>query len=421
MFKRENAPYLFTLIIATLGWLLTRAVDEMTKSPLVAYSISESVNGKGGRQFSVRVHNISAATAFRNLYVVLTNLDGERSSFTDAKIEYEPPAYVDKLRKTEAYYGNTWAGILLTDLQPKTAVRLVTQIQGLDVPVVRCESATDTVRLVKTGLRTCLLEHETEILLLLALVLCLLLGFYIFYLAKATPATGAVLATTILLAASGFCSAGTIRVIDDATGRGVQCDIYREDENAQRHRAGPTDRNGIYPVRESGKSGEKYVALSDDYNPGSAECPVGDATIRVRKTIWLKDHVMKAEFLNSAGAPAAAAVEFRKASLIAEKNHDKPLFNELEYHVAEGTAKALGVQQPFVETADGVRSSADLKVTVQKYQRDRDLKPTGALNTDTIRDMAVNLVSPEPVSHIARNRKPAAAQPKRPSDLIRRM
>jgi hypothetical protein len=391
MFKKENAPYLFTLIIATLGWLLTRAVDEVTKSPLVAYTVHESVNVQGGREFTVRVHNISRATAFRNLYVVLTNLDGVRSKFTDANAEYEAPAHVSEERKTTAGWGNTWAGILLKDLQPESAVRLATRIEGPDTPLVRCESATDTVRLVEENWHTWLVEEETGILLWLALILVLLLIFYVVCLARAKPAASVTaIAVPIALFASGVCSAGTLRVVDDATGRGVQCSIYREDENAQRHRATRTNRNGVCSITDSGKAGEKYVAVSEEYNPNSVECPVVNATIRVRRTVWLRDHLAKAEFLNSGGSSAAAALELRKASLIAEKHNDTKLFNQLEYGVVENAAKALGVEKPFVETAAGLRTSEALKTTVREYQKDRDLKPTGVLNSDTIRELAAN-------------------------------
>jgi hypothetical protein len=405
MFKRENAPYLFTLIIATLGWLLTRAVDEMTKSPLVGYSVHDSVDAQGLREFSVRVHNISAATAFRNLYLVLTNLDGVRSKFTQADIQYEPPVHVSKERKTVAEWGNTWAGAQLKELQPQTAIRLATQIEGPDDPVVRFESATDTVRLVKDGWLTYAVEHEMELLLWFAGGLVALLLFYVICLAKGKPAAaGPVAAAALVLATSGLCSAGTIRVVEDGTGRGVPCEIFREDRDAHRHLVGHTSPNGVYSLKERGKSGEKYIALSEDYNPGSVECPLADATIRVRKTVWLADHLKKAEFLNSADAPAAAALEFRRAALIAEKKQNTVLFNQLEYHVVETTAKALRVEQPFVETPGGVRSSTALKDTVQAYQRTRDLKPTGALNSDTIRDLAVTTI-PSRTEAVARNRR----------------
>ena len=87
------------------------------------------------------------------------------------------------------------------------------------------------------------------------------------------------------------------------------------------------------------------------------------------------------------------------------------MFNKLEYHVAENTAKALGVEQPFVETATGVRTGSALKTTLREYQKDRNLKPTGALNTDTIRELAMTNPSSAAVtgSQPTEARKPAAA------------
>src|SRR5438045_6996084 len=108
----------------------------MTKSPLVAYTVHDSINAKGVREFSVQVHNLSAATAFRNLYLVLTKLDGVRTKFTWADIQYPPPVHVSNERKTGAEWETTWAGARLVDLQPKTTLRLATQIEGPDEPVV---------------------------------------------------------------------------------------------------------------------------------------------------------------------------------------------------------------------------------------------------------------------------------------------
>jgi hypothetical protein len=388
LFKRDNAPYLFAIIIAILGWLITRSVDEITKSPLVVYDLDDSTNIDGARQLILRVRNISRTTAFRNLYVLLSDLDGNRSKFTKAAAHYEAPVHISEDRKTTAECGATWAGILIKDLQPNTAVRLVTTIAGSDTPTVRCESATDTIRLVKGGIVTWIIQNETAILLWLAVGLIALLLFYIVWLGTTRSAAAVVGSTLIIVLSHGICTAGTIRVIDDSSGKAVQCNIYLQDENALRHRAGRTDQNGLCRIDGNGKQGQKYVAVSEEYNPGFAECPITSTTITVSKTIYLADHLKKADYLTEVNAPAAAALELRKASVIAEKHHDDLFFNSLEYRVIQNAAKALGVDQPFVTTSSGVRPSDELTVTLREYQNEQDLKPTGKLNTDTIRRLA---------------------------------
>jgi len=391
MFRREQFPYFFTLILAAMSWLLTRAVDEKTKSPLIAYRIEDSSLGQGERSFTVRLHNISSATAFRNLHVVFTNLDGVKSKFSDAAIEYEPPAYIDKARKTEAEHEAVWALFPLNELQPKTAVRLVARIIGPDKPVIRCDSATDTVRLIEEGFfRTWIVEYETEILFGIAVALAGMLIVYAVSLHRGGVApAGAVAVMLLLLAPSAFAAPATIKVVDASNGRAVKCDIFYQDRTLQKRPVGKTNEQGICKVDQPGKPGEIYIAVSEEYNPGKTDCPLANATIRVRRTILLPDYVSKAEFFNSVGLPAAAALQFRKAALIAEKRADHKLFNELEYRVAEMTAKILNVRQPFVETVNGVRPSRELIEGLKQYQLSPEIKGSGKLSTETIRELAV--------------------------------
>jgi hypothetical protein len=184
MFKREQAPYLFTVAIAAIGWLVTRAVDETTKSPLLAYSICDRIE-HNERFFTVRLHNISTSTAFRQIYLALTNLDGTKSRFTWAAPEYEAPIHPSKLTKATPQWDTTWAGCLFSELQPRTSVLFKTKIDGRGTPQVRFDSTNDTVRLVKSGVLTIAVEYESEILLALAGVLTVLLVIYAIYLGKA--------------------------------------------------------------------------------------------------------------------------------------------------------------------------------------------------------------------------------------------
>jgi hypothetical protein len=236
----------------------------------------------------------------------------------------------------------------------------------------------------------------------LNVLLAALLVGYLIFLCLAKPAAAAVTAALALSLFARGSPAGTIRVIDDATEHAVLCEIFREDSDAKRHRAGVTDRNGLYTVGEQGKAGEKYVAISEQYNPAAVECPVADAVIRVRKTIWLQDHLAKAQFLASAGAPAPAALEWRKASLIAEKHNDQQTFSQFEFLVVNNAAKVLGVETPFVETSTGLRPSPDLKASVRDYQVSSNLKPTGALNTDTLRKLTITPGPAEPSGNATR-------------------
>lgn len=393
MLKLENVPFLFALIIATLGWLVTRAVDQAVKAPLVGYRMEEKAEADGKRTVSLRLRNISSVIAFRNLNVLLTYLDGQGSRFLKAEIQYEAPAHVSPERKTAALWDPTWAGVLVSELQPRGAVRLVAEVRGPDRPTVWCDSGTDTVRLVEEGWTTWVVMHETEILLWLALGLVVLLVVYVGYLAGNRPrATAVSLAVLLLLAISAaWCAAGTIRVVDASTGAGVECDIYHEDRDLKRHRAGQTTSEGIFHVTEGGRAGEKYVTISEKYDPASATCPVGNTTLRVKRTAQLQGFVLKGEFLQSAGAPAAAALQYRRAALIAQTNRDTPLFNALEFRATALVAQAIEVEKPFVNTPTSVRASVEFREGVLDLQRGYGITPTGGLTSDTIRQLAVRM------------------------------
>lgn|GEM_PF-4995108 len=202
---------------------------------------------------------------------------------------------------------------------------------------------------------------------------------------------------------------GTIYVVDENNRRVSNCYIYHENGKAERARVGTTDANGICPVKKGGKRGERYIAVSEEYNPASADCPVATAVIHVQRTTLLKAFVEKAEFFEAVGEPATAALQFRQAALIAEKNHDNAAFNALEYRVATSVAKVLQVEQPFVKTELRIAPSKDFKITLKEYQRSREMKPTGAVNSDTIRDMVAVETSTQP----AGIRKAAAATTKK--------
>src|SRR4051794_21155433 len=212
MFKAENAPYLFTIIIAALSWLVTRVVDEVTKSPIIAYNVTDSTNIDGARDYTVRLRNVSRTVSFRDLNLVVNDLD-TNSKFTNAAAQYEAPVYISEKRKTSAEHEDGIAKLLIRDLQPSTSIRLATTIQGPSQPTVRIESEKEAVRLVKANLYTWIVENETAILCVFAGSLVVLLLIYVLWLGK-TKLAATVTISFVTLSGHVICTAGTIRVID---------------------------------------------------------------------------------------------------------------------------------------------------------------------------------------------------------------
>lgn len=194
----------------------------------------------------------------------------------------------------------------------------------------------------------------------------------------------------LCLTNAGFSAPGILIVVDERTGSGVESDVFRVDPEDKKHFAGKTDLNGVCRLTNPGVQGEKFVAISEEYNPGEALCPLQQATIRVRKTTLLEDHRRKATFLSSIGRDSEASLEFRKASVLAEKEGKTQLANELESSTVKSLARALKVQRPFVETAENrVAESPELKDKILDFQRSHNLRETGAINRDTLNEAVV--------------------------------
>lgn len=198
-----------------------------------------------------------------------------------------------------------------------------------------------------------------------------------------------ILPPLLLVSSLGLASGPTIRVVDESDGHGVVSEIYRADADEHLWRAGQTDGAGVLHLREAGKQGERYVVRNPAYDQVFLECPTKDCVVKVRRTSFVAQYERNGEALASDGEPAAAAVEFRKAAVAAEKTADFTLSNELELKAAASAAKALEVRQPFTAAGENrVAHSAEFSAEIRAFQQEHALKPSGFLSRDTLNVMA---------------------------------
>ncbi len=182
MLKKETAPFLFTLIIAVLGWLLTRAIEDAAKAPTLAYSKSSFSEGTS-RIFAFRLRNVSSDVVFRNFNIVLTGPDEIHSHFLWADILYAAPIHPDKSKKQDPSWKSSYVICFVPELQPGTELIVKAKVDGDAEPVLRFDCPTP-LHLVRAGALSFAIENLSEILISLAVALFLTLIPYSVLLSK---------------------------------------------------------------------------------------------------------------------------------------------------------------------------------------------------------------------------------------------
>lgn len=187
MWRADQVPYLFTLIIAVLGWLVTRAVDEVDKSPMITYHIENGMRD-GMRTCTAHLHNISADKVFRNLLIALVypKEKMEGANFKTVEFRYPAPAMRQDQNRPREYTDKWMAQSVISELQPGATIDLITTLEGQEEPSVHCQSA-EAVRLVRRSAFTDAVEHEPALLLGLAVVLTVFLCIYLFVALRKSP------------------------------------------------------------------------------------------------------------------------------------------------------------------------------------------------------------------------------------------
>jgi hypothetical protein len=182
MLRSENAPYLFTLAIAILGWCMTRAVDRITDGPALAY-VMEQQKSSNEQELTVRIENTTAATVYRNLDFYLNNLEGEGATFKSAGIDYPPPIWPDAIERITPTATATLASYRVPALQPGASVHLRARHTGSGYPVLRFHTNDNAVRLV-TGWNYAVARYELTILFSLIALWCLFIVIYLLLLSR---------------------------------------------------------------------------------------------------------------------------------------------------------------------------------------------------------------------------------------------
>jgi hypothetical protein len=182
------------------------------------------------------------------------------------------------------------------------------------------------------------------------------------------------------IAATSSAQTVAVKVIDDKTGDGVQCEIHKFEEDLKTHyKVGSTDNTGKGTVNDIGKQGQVLRAVNLDYeSKEDVPCPVaipGPLVMEVHRAKHLSKH---AEFLLQIGRPAAAAYAFDRAcDLTACSQRDR-----MKAVVALGTA--LGAKEPVARYGGKTVPSDELVAKVKDLQTREGLTADGRINPQTL-------------------------------------
>lgn len=159
----DKAPFVFSVFVAALGWLVSHAADRVVASPFVEYA-SEREASSAAVEFrqSVELQNLSSAYAIRDIVVVLRK-PHEKSDvkFSNARMEPVPPTWVG-VQAPQA--GVDAAEFRIRTLPPGGRVELSVEIQGKDIPVLQAHAETP-FRLQRRGFLTWFVKNELCVLM----------------------------------------------------------------------------------------------------------------------------------------------------------------------------------------------------------------------------------------------------------------
>jgi hypothetical protein len=172
-FAVQQFPYLFTVLVGIIAWLITHVADRLAASPIVAYTVS-SYRIASGLNADYKIENISNDKLIENIDFILVSMPGD--SIIDCKYELLAPL---KSQPTEDYLDKSsqYTKFHLSGFQPHCALMLHSYLSGNEPLPLRFSSKSPAL-LEESGIDTFILKHEIGLLTILVIVGTLLLVFY---------------------------------------------------------------------------------------------------------------------------------------------------------------------------------------------------------------------------------------------------
>lgn len=183
MLNRENAPFLFTILLGLVAWTATKAIDRVVSTPLLKYELAEA-RRDGHREVSVLFTNVSNVL-FKDLDVTLLVQDSVGSIEGTPVFSAELPMLVNQ--RLEPELANDSATFKVPQLHPGGRFKIAARVSDDAVPLIGVNSTAGPISPTSPSLSTWVVEHQILILVSLSLIGLAVAGVYLFVLAKAVP------------------------------------------------------------------------------------------------------------------------------------------------------------------------------------------------------------------------------------------
>jgi hypothetical protein len=178
--KRENFPYLLTIMFAVVAWGITHIVDSLLKAPILEYNVAKQARGKN-TTFEYSFTNISRTKQFQDLEIsfVLSSNEGLEFLQDSCKIKWIPPLkHGEPAVKEKDTFKFT-----IPQFHPNCRIKVVMTVSGKGEPTLHYKSnKPESVLLEKGSIYTFIAKNERGIIIILIGILILLMIIYFLYL-----------------------------------------------------------------------------------------------------------------------------------------------------------------------------------------------------------------------------------------------
>lgn len=158
--RLAKAPYVVTILFASIGWGVTHTVDRLLASPIIEFT-TELKPTATNKTIVVTLHNISHDKIFKKLSFTLMLPEGT-GTFVSAKKVPVPPAWDGDIDASAE--GHT-ANFLFPALHPGWEVRLIAKFSGDSSPTLYLQDSETAVRLVSPSWETFLVTYELQFII----------------------------------------------------------------------------------------------------------------------------------------------------------------------------------------------------------------------------------------------------------------
>jgi hypothetical protein len=164
------------IVLALIVWTLTRLVDGVTNAGTIEYNTEVKpatlADGRMGSVMVVTLSNLSRDTPLMNLQASISDPSGKVAFSTDARdraCAFEPPAWGENPTCDPYSTGfDFMAPMLVPGTQARFGIKYTIPSKERVEPVVRVKpDGKTTFRLIKPGIETFIVRHETGLLLTL--------------------------------------------------------------------------------------------------------------------------------------------------------------------------------------------------------------------------------------------------------------